>query len=174
MFYTQTLTPAKPLWRNAALILLASFLICLSGRLSLPLWFTPVPLVLQNTTVLLIAALLGSRRGTAATLTFLLQGAIGLPVFALGQAGLPILLGPRGGYLIGYLIASFITGYFAEKNKPTTAFLLGNLTIYFCGAGYLSTFVGLDKALLLGVAPFLLGDLLKALAALKFVQWQKR
>jgi biotin transport system substrate-specific component len=171
----QTLTLEKSPAKDFALVLLASFVICLSGQIALPLWFTPVPIATQNSVVLLMAALLGARRGAAATFAFLAQGAMGLPVFSNGGAGVQCFFGPTGGYLIGYLIASFVVGYVVERYKsPIGGFVLGNLVVYACGASYLATFVGVGKAMLLGVAPFILGDILKTIASLKIMQWSSR
>lgn len=172
----QTLTLEKnTVARDIALVLLASFVICLSGQIAIPLWFTPIPLVTRNSLILLIGALLGARRGAAATFLFLLQGAIGLPVFTNGGAGIHHFFGPQGGYLIGYLLASYTVGYIVEKGKsPITALAAGNLVIYACGASYLATFVGLSKAFLLGIAPFILGDIVKTMVSLKFLEWAKK
>lgn len=168
----QTLTLERTTIRDFALVLLASFVICLSGQVSIPLWFTPVPIATQNTTVLLMAALLGARRGGAATFAFLVQGALGLPVFSNGKAGIAVLMGPTGGYLIGYLVAAFVVGYLVERRKNVIgALIAGNLTIYLCGASYLAAFVGVSKAFLLGVAPFVLGDIVKSAVSLKIVGW---
>ncbi len=164
----QTFALEKTIARDFAVVLLASLIICLSGQIAIPLWFTPIPIATQNSVVLLVAAFLGARRGAAATFAFLAQGALGLPVFSNGLAGFQNFLSPRGGYLIGYLIASYIVGYIIEKRKsPITAFAAGNLTIYLCGASYLASFVGVGKAFLLGIAPFLFGDLCKTLISLK-------
>lgn len=172
----QSLTMSRGITRDFGIVLLASFVICLSGYVSIPLWFTPVPLALQNSVVLLIAALLGAKRGGAATFAFLAQGAMGLPVFSGGAAGFAILLGPRGGYLLGYLIASFVVGYLAERGKSAfstfTVLLIGNGIIYLFGALYLGKFVGMDKAFALGVAPFLIGDLLKLLISFRILRWK--
>lgn len=174
MSYARTTTLEKTILRDILLVILASFAICLSGKLAIPLWFTPVPIATQNSVVLILAALLGARRGAAATFLFLLQGAMGLPVFST-EGGLHSFFGPTGGYRIGYLIAAFLVGTIAEKNKTlSNAFLamtVGNLVIYFCGASYLSTFVGVGKALLLGVVPFVLGDFLKMIAGLNILRW---
>lgn len=171
----QTLTLERTTGRDLCLVLLASFVICLSGQIAIPLWFTPVPIATQNSVVLLMAVLLGARRGAAATFAFLAQGAFGLPVFSNGTGGFPVLLGPTGGYLIGYLIAAFVAGYIAEKRRTVgnafSAMTIGGLIIYLCGASYLATFVGISKAFFLGVAPFILGDLFKMLAGMKILQW---
>ncbi len=171
----QTLTLQRTTARDLILVLLASFIICLSGYISIPLWFTPVPIVAQNATILLTAALLGSRRGAAATFAFLAQGAMGLPVFAGGTAGFAQFFGPTGGYLIGYLVAAFVVGYIAERRRTIAsaigALAVGNFIVYAFGACFLSAFVGPSKALMLGVVPFILGDLVKALVSLKVLQW---
>ena len=173
MSQSTTLTLEKTVARDVLLVLLASFAICLSGHIAIPLWFSPVPLATQNSVVLLLAAFLGSRRAFAATFLFLAQGAIGMPVFSTATG----LFGPTAGYLIGYLFASFIVGYIAERNKTlANAFLamtVGNLVIYLCGASYLSTFVGFSKAFFVGVVPFVLGDLLKTLASLHILAWAR-
>jgi biotin transport system substrate-specific component len=157
--------------RDFGIVLFASLIICLSGKISIPLWFTPVPMALQNSMVLLIAAFLGAKRGTVATFAFLAQGAMGLPVFSTG-AGFAILLGPTGGYLLGYLAASFVTGYLAERGKLFTALCAGNGVIYLFGALYLGKFVGMEKAFALGVVPFLFGDLLKLLISFRLLRWK--
>lgn len=171
----QTLIFERTLARDFTLVLLASFIICLTGHISVPLWFTPVPIATQNSAVLLVAALLGASRGGAATLAFLAQGAFGLPVFSNGAAGFHHFFGPTGGYLIGYLIAAFVVGAIAEKRKTIAsaigALAIGNLIIYLFGASYLATFVGINKAFSLGVAPFLIGDLIKILISLKILDW---
>lgn len=166
-----TLTLEKPIVRDFALVLLASFVICLSGQISIPLWFTPIPIATRNSIILLMSALLGARRGSLATFLFLAQGLLGLPVFSNGHGGFQWFMGPTGGYLIGYLLASYLVGTIVEKYKsPILALTAGNLLIYFCGAGYLSTFVGGPvQALLLGVVPFLLGDFLKMIVSLKII-----
>ena len=162
-------TPA----RDFLLVLLSSFLICLSGQIAFPLWFTPVPIATQNSVVLLMGALLGPRRGAAAVFVFLLQGALGLPVFSNGGFGFAHFFTPTGGYLIGYLVAAFVVGLIVERRRTTGsllgALLLGNLIIYLFGASYLATFVGMNKAFSLGVAPFLIGDFLKTLVSVKIL-----
>lgn len=176
------LTASKPLTflRDLTLVLLASFAIGLLAKASIPLPFTPVPLATQNTFILFLAVLLGARRAAAAVLAFLAQGALGLPVFAGGIGGLAKLVGPTGGYLFGYVAAAYIVGYLVERTRDKTvtktflALAAGTLVIYLFGASYLSTFIGLPKALLLGVAPFLLGDLLKIVFGLKLLSWLRR
>ncbi len=170
--------------KNALIVSTASILLGLCAHISIPLPFTPVPLVLQNTLVLLLSVVLGPKRAFAAVAAFLAQGAIGLPVFAGGAAGLLIFAGPRGGYLIGYLAASLITAAIVEKCKTRSltqtlyAMLAGLAITYACGAAWLAIILhSLPQALLLGVAPFLLGDALKialSLKALHTLGWGKQ
>jgi biotin transport system substrate-specific component len=164
-----------PVLRDILVVFLATFVICLSGQLAIPLWFTPIPIALQNSVILTTALFLGPRRALAAVFLFLLQGLFGLPVFSNGHSGIPYFCGPTGGYLIGYLVSSWIVGITLEKRgSPILAFLAGTCTIYLLGAAYLATFLGLKKALLLGVAPFILGDLLKAIVGLKLFTTSQR
>jgi biotin transport system substrate-specific component len=94
-----------------------------------------------------------------------------LPVFAGGKAGLAVLLGPTGGYLIGFIAAAFVTGWLAERGWdrwPLTtalAMVFGNLVIYLFGVSWLAVFVGISKAPLLGMVPFIPGDILKIVLA---------
>jgi biotin transport system substrate-specific component len=171
MSYARALPLEHTVARDLLLVLLACFAISLSGRLAIPLWFTPVPIATQNSVVLLLATFLGPRRAVAATLLFLAQGAFGLPIFSTPTG----LSGPTAGYLIGYLLASFVVGSIAEKSKTLSnalfAMLAGHLIVYACGVSYLATFIGLHKALLLGAAPFILGDLCKTLFSLSLLKW---
>jgi biotin transport system substrate-specific component len=158
------------------LVIGSATLIALSGQVSIPLPFTPIPLALQVHTALLMGALLGSRLGFLSVALFLLMGAIGLPVFSLGGAGLSILLGPRGGYLIGYLLGAWATGVIIERKNLTSPALkamamgLGNLVVYACGLPQLALFVGAERVFLLGMLPFLAGDLIKLFASYRFIK----
>jgi biotin transport system substrate-specific component len=148
-------------------------LLTLSARIAIPLPFSPVPITAQTMTVLLLGAILGSRRGSLCVAAYLLQGALGLPVFAGGTAGLAVLGGPRAGYLLGFVAAAFTTGALAERGwdrrmgSTLAAMLLGNAAIYAFGLPWLAAFVGPRNAIPLGLVPFIPGDLLKVgLAAL--------
>ena len=155
---------------DVALIIGGSLLIGLCARLAIPL--PPVPVSGQTFGVLMIGALLGARRGSLCVLAYIIEGVAGLPVFALGRAGLPVLLGPTGGYLVGFIAAAYITGLLAEKGwdrrigTTVLAMLLGNVAIYAFGLLWLSSLVGVSRALAVGLYPFIVGDSLKiALAA---------
>ena len=156
-------------FRSLFLVLGGSCLIALFTRISLPLPFSPIPLALQGVVCLMMGAMLGRRLGTLTVLAFLLQGAMGLPVFALGRAGFSVLLSPTGGYLVGYLLGAWVTGSVIERSKSShrvvLALILGNLAIYFCGLSQLALFVGADKVFKLGMSPFLIGDGIKLIIA---------
>lgn len=151
---------------DAALIVLFSAFVALTAQLKIPL--QPIPFTLQTLGVLLTGALLGSRRGALALLAYLIEGGLGLPVFAGGAAGLPYMLGATGGYLIGFVPAAALVGRLAERGwdrriwLAVLAMAAGNLVIYACGASWLAIYLGsVQKALLGGVLPFIPGDLIK-------------
>lgn len=157
---------------DAALILGGSLLTALAAQISIRLPFSQVPVTGQTLAVLLVGALLGSRRGALSMIAYLTQGLLDLPVFAGGMSGVAYALGPTGGYLIGFVGAAWVTGRLAERGwdrhvlSTALAMAIGNLVLYAFGLAWLSIYVG-KNALALGVLPVLPGDVLKlALAAL--------
>ncbi len=170
MTYSDILRPSAHKYTalyDAALIVGGSIFIGLSAQAAIPLPFSPVPISGQTLSVLLVGALLGSRRGALAMLAYLCQGIAGLPVFAGGRFGLLHLLGPTGGYLFGCVAAAYITGLLAERGwdrrvgTTLLAMLLGNMAIYAFGLPWLAALVGYNHVLALGLFPFILGDLVK-------------
>jgi biotin transport system substrate-specific component len=167
----------RPSARSAARIydifLVAGFslIIAVSAQVSIPLPFTPVPVTLQTFAVVLAGALLGSKRGTAAVLAYLAEGFAGLPVFSLGSAGLVHLLGPTGGYLVGFVAAAWLTGFLVERRLASIlpgallVLVIGHLVPYVTGVAWLSVPLGISRALSLGFFPFLVGDALKVAAS---------
>ena len=164
------LRPCEKTWAgfyDIGLIFAGSFLIALSAKVQVVLPFSPVPITGQTFAVLMIGALLGARRGSLAALAYILQGVAGMPVFAFG-GGFAFLLGPTGGYLIGFIPAAYITGLLAEKGwdrrtgTTVLAMILGNVVIYTCGLFWLACLMGLSVNILtVGLYPFVIGDLLK-------------
>lgn len=158
---------AYRLIRDALLTLSASAAIALSAQVAIPLPFTPVPLTLQTLFVLLSGALLGSKRGPASVMVYIGFGIAGIPVFASGGAGLARLLGPTGGYLVGFAAASFVAGFLFENGFGKTLFgrtlamLAASVLIYAFGLARLASFTGWDSVLSLGLYPFIAGDMLK-------------
>jgi biotin transport system substrate-specific component len=133
----------------------------------------PVPIVLSTLFVILSGLLLGSRWGPASMGLYLLVGAIGMPVFAGGKGGLVHFFGPTGGYLFGYILASWITGFISERSPglwmlDILAVLIGSLVIYGLGIPWLKlvTHMSWTKTLMAGLVPFLIGDAVKASVAI--------
>jgi len=159
---------------NFLTIVICSLILILSAKIKVDLY--PVPMTLQPLAVLMIAMLCGRYIAVSAVSLYLLQGMVGIPVFAYG-GGLPYLLGPTGGFLFGFLIASFLIGELADRGwgksmfKSVFAMLIGLLIIYICGVFQLSVLKGFDFAIINGLKPFIVGDLYKlVLAALLLPQ----
>jgi len=139
------------------------------GLIAIPLPFTPVPITLQTFFTFLSGAILGKYLGALSQLIYVLLGVVGLPVFAKGSSGIGPLLGPTGGYLMGFIPAAFLIGWILERREKAPfglvflAMVVGLLGIYIPGVGWLMwvTRLSLVKALLLGVLPFLPGDAVK-------------
>jgi biotin transport system substrate-specific component len=167
--------PRAGAFSNLVLIVGASVLTALAAQVQIPLPWTPVPLTGQSFAVLLSGALLGPGRAFAAQALYLAEGALGLPVFAGGAAGLAKLVGPTGGYLFAFPFAAALTGALArrgwDRSVPTmfAAMMLGSAVVFAGGLIGLSRFVPADRLLAAGLLPFLPGDLVKSsLAALAF------
>lgn len=154
--------------REVGLLVLGVLLIAATAQITVTLPFTRVPITGQTCGVALTGALLGARRGVLAVLLYLAAGVAGLPVFAGGSAGLAKLLGPTGGYLIGFILAAGIIGRLLENGRGRwylTAwgvFLLGDAIILTCGVLRLAQFVGGRAALMQGVLPFVPGAIVKS------------
>ncbi|MBL7203048.1 MAG: biotin transporter BioY [Desulfobacteraceae bacterium] len=133
----------------------------------------PVPITLQTMFVYLAGALLGARLGALSQVVYLLIGIIGLPVFAGGKAGLGVLLGPTGGYLIGFIAGAYVIGKLVEmRQRPgfiwiVFSMVIGTVVIYLFGVIQLSLIarLSIDKAITVGALPFLIGDTLKIVVA---------
>lgn len=156
-------------WRALAVSVCGSVLIAASARLQIPFW--PVPMTMQTFVVLVLAMGCGTRLGLASVGLYLLEGALGLPVFA-GGAGLVYMTGPTGGYLVGFALGAALTGWLAARGfdrsplRTVMAMVAGDALILGCGVAWLSQLLGFDHALALGLIPFLAAEVLKiALAA---------
>ena len=154
---------------KVSLVFFGSLLLAVSAQFKIPLY--PVPITGQTLVVLLIGMTYGPRLGGITIAAYLFEGALGLPVFAGGTAGIAVLMGPSGGYLFGFLLAGLAMGYLAERGMGRTvvstiaAMIIGNCVIYVCGAFWLSNFIGFGQAIVAGVLPFLYGDALKLVIA---------
>jgi biotin transport system substrate-specific component len=155
------------------MLVLASLLASLTAvgaQIQIPIG--PVPIVLQNLFVLLAGLLLGPRWGLTSIAVYVLVGACGAPVFAGGKGGLAAFAGPTGGYLLGYILAALVVGWIACRRQQRMsldilAVISGSLLIYALGVPWLKwvTAWPWEKALMLGMLPFIPGDAVKAAAA---------
>jgi biotin transport system substrate-specific component len=156
---------------NLAIILGASFFIALMSQAVVRLPFSPVPITGQTFAILLVGASLGARRGALAVLAYLAEGLLGLPVFASGGAGFAYLMGPTGGFLLGFITMAAVVGWLAERGRDRhiksawLIFLAGEIVLFTIGLSWLTLYVGADKTLALGLIPFIPGEILKIILA---------
>jgi biotin transport system substrate-specific component len=157
-------------------VLCASLFIGLCAQIQIPLYFTPVPLTGQTFAVILIASTLSRRKAVLATMLYLMEGSLGLPVFAGGACGVHRLFGPTGGYLISYPLQAYFVSYFIEKQKVKNFFKTMAVLVSSCalqlgiGTLWLSNFVGSNHAFMMGFYPFALGEILKSLIVATYVK----
>lgn len=150
-------------------VALGSLVLAASSYVEAPMW--PVPITLQTYAVCIIGALFGARLAAATAAAYLIEGALGLPVFAGGAGGFAYLLGPTGGYLVGFLFAATLAGALVERgwSKSFAALLgvmlLAHVVIFVFGVLQLQLFVGWAGAWSSGVAPFIIGTVIKTIAA---------
>jgi biotin transport system substrate-specific component len=140
-------------------ILFDSLFLALCAQISIPLPFTPIPLTGQPFGVMLVGAFLGPRAGATAALAYLVEGAIGFPVWAGGGAGFQRFLSPAGGYLLAYPLQAYLSGHFRQSFIGLIFVCALQLSL---GSLWLGTFVGMSQAFPLGFFPFIGGDILKA------------
>ena len=153
--------------RSVGLVIVFSLFIAAMAQFTIPIG--PVPITGQSFAVLLTGALLGSRLGAAAVIAYLIEGALGLPFFAGGGAGIVRFLGPTGGYLVAFPAAAFITGAFAEHGwdkrylSAAAAMAIGSAVIFLGGWAWYAILTNTPPvtAFQLAVLPFLLGDVIK-------------
>lgn len=171
-----------------AFILCALFaaLTAVGAMIQIPLPFTPLPVSLATLSVMLAAGLLGPRYGSLAISVYILIGAIGIPVFSNFSGGVGIIAGPTGGYIIGYIAMTFVSGLLIHKKSTKEtgvsrigvilALALGNIVLYTIGTAWFifQTNTQLIPALTMCVIPFLPGDLLKILASSLLIQKLKK
>lgn len=151
-----------------ALVALMAALTCVLGPISITVPVSPVPIALANFIILLSVSVLGWKLGTISCALYILLGLCGLPVFAGYTAGAAKLFGPTGGYIIGYIFMALIAGLITEKFKGNRAIhffgmVAGTIVLYIFGTAWLAFQAGMGfyAALLAGVIPFILGDLVK-------------
>ena len=164
------------------IIFVGSILLTISSKIKIP--FYPVPMTMQTFIVLFLGMSFGYKIGLATVSLYLVEGIIGLPVFSNSPekgVGLAYFTGPTMGYLIGFLIATFLAGYFKFEGNLLNSFiklLISVSTIYILGVFWLGSLIGWDKPIIqLGVTPFLLAELFKiiilTLLAKKIIKLRK-
>jgi biotin transport system substrate-specific component len=165
--------------RDAVAIVGFALFTALAAQISIPLGFTPVPLTGQTFAILLAGGVLGANRGALSMGLYVALGAIGLPFYASASGGWSVATGATAGYLVGFIVAAFVVGKMAEHGQDRKlatslpAFLAGSVIIYAFGATWLAyklnvpltAAAGEPSAIAYGVAPFLVGDTIKALLA---------
>lgn len=156
--------------RNALLALLGTLALTVSAKTQIPFW--PVPMTMQTFVVLVIGMAYGARLGVATMALYLLEGALGLPVFAGTPekgVGLAYMMGPTGGYLLGFVAGAWLCGALAERGfdrsplKMLVAMSLGHALIFVFGVAWLAQLMGMEKAVMVGVAPFWAATIVKTL-----------
>lgn len=163
---------------DVALVIGASCLIAIAAQIAIPVPLSPVPMTMQPVAVLLVAATLGSKRGAAAAALYLVEGFSGLPVFAPGSTA--AWFGPTFGYLIAYPAAAFLTGWLSERGWMRTllgsiaAMLLALGIIYLGGWSWLAQLTSPRVALLTGIAPFVVVDVVKITLASMVLPFAQR
>ncbi len=162
---------ARSLPVRIVFVLAGTLALALASRISVPM--VPVPITMQTFAVTMIGALYGWRLGTLTVLAWLAEGMAGLPVLAGGAGGIAHFAGPTAGYLVSFPLMAAMVGWLAERGWTGTrlvqsfaAHFAANIFCLALGGAWLATLIGLEKAMMLGVVPFVLGALLKsALAA---------
>lgn len=171
--------------RMGGVVLAGSMFVAISAHLSIPLFFTPVPLSVAPFAVLLLGLMLNPRLAAATLGAYLVEGALGLPVFApTAPGGMAHLLGPTGGYLLAYPFAAALIAFLVRRTSRAFAPSIvcagaGNLLILLCGAAWLAVLshAPVQSVVKLGILPFLPGDMLKVAAAaalaVGWVRWRR-
>lgn len=160
----QTLTQRESL-QHAVYVMLGACLLTCASQICLYVPISCVPFTLQAQAVLMLSAVLGPRYALHSVLAFLCMGACGLPVFAGASGSLLHLMGPRGGYLMSYILVAPIVGTLSARAQGFSSLLgvlvLGNMVTFACGCLWLASFIGLSAAFMTGVVPFVMSDLAK-------------
>jgi biotin transport system substrate-specific component len=156
-------------------VILAALLLGLFTNICIPLFFTPVPIVLQNSISVAYGYFLKSKKAGLSILLFIILGIFGFPFFAKGSSGLSFLCNVTGGYIFGYAIAGYLVGKIFEKSSKNISLtiLFGHLIILLCGWIWFSYFVGMPRAFVLGVLPFIPGDIFKSIVIVKLIKLYK-
>jgi len=165
-------SPATAWWISASLIVGFALLTAVAAKIAVPIPGSPVPVTLQTLVVLLAGMVLGSKRGALSQITLIGMGLVGLPVFSTPLPGTLVLMGPTGGYILGFAFAAFASGLLFERmalKSVWAKFIALFATSFFIlvpGVIWLSVFTGgnFSTAIMAGLVPFLWGDVVKCAA----------
>ncbi len=161
---------------DVVLVAAGAALTAVAAQITVPLW--PVPITGQTLAVLIVGSSLGALRGSLSMVLYAVLGIIGLPVFSDQTHGLSIVLGPTGGYIVGFIVSAALTGWLAQRNwdhrilGAITSFAAGTLVTFAIGIPWLAVVLHLDvdQALAAGLYPFIVGGIIKALLAAVFIR----
>ncbi len=171
MTLSRALFPAMSWLTQMLLVLGGTVLVAISAQIAVPMF--PVPMTLQTLAILVVGLVYGARLGAITLLAYLAEGAVGLPVFANGNAGLAYMMGPTGGFLLGFVIMAFLAGYAADRGltagvvSTSAVALVVSALLYIPGLLWPALALGktLDVLWLHWMSPFLVGDAVKAILA---------
>ena len=161
-------TPLMRAVRFALLAFAGTAIIAISAKIQVPFW--PVPMTLQTLAIVVIAMAFGARLGLATLVLYLLEGAVGLPVFAGTPEkgiGIAYMVGPTGGYLVGFAVAAWLAGWLAERGwdrtflRATAVNFFATAVVFVFGVAWLIPMFGFEKSIAVGVTPFLLSSAFK-------------
>ncbi len=171
MTLSRALFPAMSWLTQVLLVVGGTIFIAISAQIAVPMY--PVPMTLQTLAILIVGLVYGARLGTLTLVAYLVEGAAGLPVFANGNGGLPYMMGPTGGFLIGFVFMAFLAGYAADRGmtagiiSTSTVTLVISALLYIPGLLWPALAIGKEPDVLWlhWMSPFLAGDAVKAVLA---------
>lgn len=158
--------------KDMTYIALMAAILCVVAPIIIPLPFSPIPLSLATFIIYLLSVVIGAKKAVIAVIIYIIIGAVGVPVFSGYGAGLQKIVGPTGGYMLGYIACALASGYFADKFESkiymyAIGMVLGTAICYTLGTLWMSYSTGMKfvEALFAGVIPFLIGDVIKIVVA---------
>ncbi len=171
MTLSQALVPGQSLLRQVALAVAGSLFIAVAAQIAIPMF--PVPMTLQTLAILIVGLTYGARLGSATLALYLAEGAAGLPVFANGASTIAYMTGPTGGFLLGFVLMAFIAGFAVDRGlakgfvSTASVTLIASAALYLPGLAWPAAVLGKTVPELISgwMAPFLLGDAVKAILA---------
>lgn len=167
---------SRSLVTDIVFIVAGAALTALAAQLTVPLW--PVPITGQTLAVLIVGSSLGALRGTLSMVLYAVLGIVGLPVFSDASHGIGVVIGPTGGYIVGFIFAAALTGWLAQRSwdhrifGAIASFAAGTVVTFAIGLPWLAVclHLNLEQTLAGGLYPFIVGGIVKALLAAGFIR----